>query len=66
MPKTIGEITIYSVKEVAEKLGTTERTLRGYIKGGRLRAQKVAGHYTITEESLRDFLNATPGSKGTK
>lgn len=64
MPKTIGEITVYSVREVAEKLGTTERTLRGYIRDGKLRAQKIAGSYAITEESLRDFLNATPEKKG--
>lgn len=63
MPKTIGDITVYSVKEVSERLDVTERALRGYIRDGKLRAQKLAGQYAITEENLRDFLNATQEQK---
>lgn len=50
-------VKLYSTEETAELLGITERTVRTYIKAGKLRAQKVAGTWEISEENLKRFLN---------
>ena len=40
-----------------EKLNISIRTLREYIKQGRLKAKKVGKAYYVTEPNLMDFLN---------
>lgn len=45
-----------TVKEVAEELHTTERTIRELIKSGQLKAKKVGTKYIITIEAVRDFF----------
>jgi len=47
---------VYTVKECAEKLKTTERTVLELIRKQRLRAVKVGREYRITEEALNDFI----------
>ncbi len=57
MPRKLTEdITVYTVDELAEMLKVTQQTLRGYIRTGKLRGQKVAGEWLVTAEALRDFL----------
>jgi excisionase family DNA binding protein len=46
------------MKEVSEILKVTERTLYNYIKGGKFKAKKIGGKWMITEENLRQFINA--------
>ncbi len=46
----------YTVKEVAEKLGKTDTTVRNYIKSGKLRAQKVGRSFYITDRDLTVML----------
>ena len=57
MPKTIGDIKLYTLLELANILGTTDVTLRRYIKSGKLKAQKIAGTYHITEENFKEYAN---------
>lgn len=57
MPIQIGNIKIYSLKEIAEPLGVTPVTLRKYIRWERLKGQKVGQKWYVTEESLREFFN---------
>lgn len=57
MPKVIGDIKLYSLLELSNLLEVTDVTLRRYIKAGKLKAQKIAGSYQITEESLKEFCN---------
>jgi len=47
---------LYLVREVAEILRLTDRTLYTYIKDGRLKATKIGNRWKITEEDLRDFI----------
>ena len=54
-------VTVYTAQETAELLGVSERTIREYIKSGRLVAQKIAGDWVISEDNIKAFLN---GSKG--
>ena len=57
MPIQIGDIKIYSLKEIAEPLRVTPVTLRKYIGWGSLKGQKVGQKWYVTEESLREFFN---------
>jgi excisionase family DNA binding protein len=57
MPKTIGNINLYSILELSKLLKVTDVTLRKYIKNGKLKAQKIGGAYYITEDNLKLFLN---------
>jgi len=47
-----------TVREVAEELHTTERTIRELIKTGQLKAKKVGTKYIITIDSVRDYLKS--------
>ncbi|AKG42853.1 helix-turn-helix domain-containing protein [Streptomyces xiamenensis] len=60
----------YSVEQVAGLLGLHVRTVRGYVRDGRLRASRVGRQYRITGEDLAAFTGApapteaTPGGTG--
>ncbi|MFB9544369.1 helix-turn-helix domain-containing protein [Micromonospora sagamiensis] len=43
---------MYSVDQVAERLGLHVRTVRGYIRTGRLRAVRIGKQYRITRADL--------------
>jgi len=64
MPITIGNIKLYSVKELSESLNVTPITLRKYLVSGRLKGQKVGGTWYVIEESLREYFLAGHNSKG--
>jgi excisionase family DNA binding protein len=50
---------IYSVEQVAELLGLHVRTVRGYIRAGRLRAVRIGKQYRISRADL-DTLTGRP------
>lgn len=45
-----------SVSEVAEKLGSHEKTVRRYIVNGDLQAKKVGGQWRIADTWLESFI----------
>ncbi|MGW1636385.1 helix-turn-helix domain-containing protein [Streptomyces lavendulae] len=45
----------YSVEQVADLLGLHVRTVRGYVREGRLKAALVGRQYRITHEDLEAF-----------
>lgn len=49
---------IYDLKEVVKLLGLNIRTIRQYIKEGKLKASKVGTHYIVTEDAIKEFLKA--------
>ena len=51
------DIKVYSLKEVSEMLTVSTRTLIQYIRDGRIRAVKIGGRWTVSEENLRHFVN---------
>lgn len=57
MPIQIGDITLYSVLDLAYKLNVTTVTIRNYLKQGKLEGQKVMGRWFISEEDVIKFLN---------
>jgi excisionase family DNA binding protein len=47
MPKEL-----YSVEQVAERLGLHVKTVRGYVREGRLKAVRIGKQYRIAQEDL--------------
>ena len=54
--KKIGNTKVYTLEDIAEMLQVTRRTLYNYIKDGKLKANKVANKWIVTEENLNDFI----------
>ncbi|MEU8802559.1 helix-turn-helix domain-containing protein [Spirillospora sp. NPDC048819] len=46
---------MYSVEEVADHLGLHVRTVRGYIRAGRLKAVRIGKQYRIAEADLEEL-----------
>ncbi|MEV4467506.1 helix-turn-helix domain-containing protein [Micromonospora echinofusca] len=54
---------MFSVEQVAERLGLHVRTVRGYIRAGRLRAVRIGKQYRIARADL-DALTGRPAPAG--
>ncbi|MET7706979.1 helix-turn-helix domain-containing protein [Micromonospora sp. NPDC005413] len=50
---------MYSVEQVADRLDLHVRTVRGYIRSGRLRAVRIGKQYRITAGDLDAFTGQT-------
>jgi len=57
------EIRLYNIKETAEILGVTTRTLQTYIKNGRIKARKIGRGWKFTEQSINEFINGSDNSE---
>lgn len=47
--------SLYSAEQVADILGLHVRTVRGYVRDGRLKAVRMGKQYRIAEQDLRAF-----------
>ena len=63
MPIQLGELKLYSLKELSKSLGITTFTLRTYIRQGKLRARKMGTKWLVTEDALREDFKETRESK---
>ena len=52
------ETPIYDLKDLSVKLKINVRTLREYVKAGKLKAKKIGRAYYITEPNLLAFLGS--------
>jgi excisionase family DNA binding protein len=52
--------TMYSPDEVADLLGLHVRTIRHYVRDGRLPAVRIGKQYRISEADLRAFTGGAP------
>jgi len=59
MPKTIGNLKLYSVKDLSELLDVQETTIRKYLRDGKLRGRKMARRWYVSEESLAEYFRET-------
>ncbi len=50
-------VKTYTVEEVAKQLDISPRTVREYIRKGKLKAVKVGNKYIISEDNYRHFVN---------
>ena len=57
------DIRLYNIKETAEILGVTTRTLQTYIKNGRIKARKIGRGWKFTEQSINEFINGSDNSE---
>ena len=57
MPVVIGDLRLYTLDEIQEKLSISRRTLFTYIKTGRLRAQRFGSVTYVSEEALKEYFN---------
>ncbi len=52
----VGNEKAYNVQEAAQLLKVSAVTIRGYIKNGKLKAQKVGRAFHITESTLENYI----------
>ncbi len=57
MPKIIGKIRLYSLKELSKRLDVNIVTLRTYIRTGRLKGAKMGVQWMVSEDNLREYFN---------
>ncbi|GHE89865.1 MerR family transcriptional regulator [Amycolatopsis deserti] len=64
------EEKLYSVDQVASMLGLHVRTVRGYVREGRLKAVRIGKQYRIAQKDLEAFTgraaSAPPRGSGTR
>ena len=53
--------SMFSAEEVADILGLHVRTVRGYVRDGRLPATRIGKQYRIARSDLDAFTGARPG-----
>ncbi|SCL34543.1 DNA binding domain-containing protein, excisionase family [Micromonospora nigra] len=56
---------MFSVEQVAERLGLHVRTVRGYIRSGRLRAVRIGKQYRIARADLAALTGRPPARRTT-
>ena len=59
MATVIEGIKFYTIAETAKALNVTPQTVRAYIKQGKLKGQRIGRPILITENNLKEFLQAT-------
>jgi excisionase family DNA binding protein len=52
---------LYSVEQVADRLGLHVRTIRNYVRDGRLKAVRIGKQYRIAREDLESFTGMSVG-----
>jgi predicted site-specific integrase-resolvase len=63
MPIQLGDIKLYNLKELTDKLDVTIVTLRNYINEGKLKGRKMGGKWFVTEDSLKEYFNSSGDRK---
>lgn len=52
----MAELKVYTIKETAELLKVTTRSIYSYIKSGKLHAVKIGTQWRITQKDIEDLL----------
>ncbi len=52
----LGKVTLFTVEELAERLDVQERTIREYLREGKLQGRKLAGRWYVTDEAIADYF----------
>lgn len=48
----------YFVEEIASELGLNEKTIRRYLKGGKLEGLKLGRRWLVSERALLEFFES--------
>lgn len=54
---------LYTVEEIANMTSLTTRTIRNYIKDGRLKGRKVGGNWRFTKDEVIELFNGNSFAK---
>lgn len=57
MAVKIGTLELYDVDELARLLDVQPKTIRAYLKEGKLKGRKMARRWYVTEDSLREYFS---------
>lgn len=52
----IANIDFLTVQETSKTLGVTPQTVRGYIKQGRIKGNRIGKHILIMQKDLKNFV----------
>lgn len=52
----LGKVTLFTVEELAERLDVQERTIREYLREGKLQGRKLAGRWYVTDDAIADYF----------
>ncbi len=55
-PTILGDLKIYTIKELSHTLQVSPRTLYEYIKQGKIDAKRLGKKYHITQEALEKYF----------
>jgi len=47
---------LYSVEDLVELLNLSDRTVRAYLREGKIKARKIGLRWRVTEDNLKKFL----------
>lgn len=61
MPVKIGDLELYDVGELSSLLDIQERTIRRYLREGRLKGRKMARKWYVTQGSLEAYFQGGDG-----
>jgi len=61
MPKVVGGLTLFDLKELSREIGITETTLRKYLREGKIRGKKIGTKWFVTEEALKEYFEENEG-----
>lgn len=53
----IGDMELYNVEEVAEKLGMAERTVRKLLREGEIKGRKLGKRWYVTSKWLQEYFS---------
>lgn len=53
---TVGDLKMYDLEEISKKTGISVKSLRKWIRQGKVKAKKLGVKYYVSEESLIEFL----------
>lgn len=56
--RVLGDIRIYTTKELSSFLGIGERKIREYLREGIFKGKKIGRAWFITEESVKEFFES--------
>jgi len=57
----IGDMELYNVEEVSEKLGLAERTVRKLLRQGEIKGRKLGKRWYVTDKWLQEYFSVPEG-----
>ena len=63
MTKQIGDLKLYDVEELAGLLDVQEKTIRAYLRDGKLKGRKIARKWYIPEEAIQEYFSQPEPAK---